>query len=90
MTITLLDILILFGLFGGAAMGFYRGIVRQALATLIIYIAIVVASIFYLDLSRILSRWTGQPHQTTDLLAFFIFIRERPPTRRNIRITILP
>jgi len=73
-TITFFDILVLFGLFGGAAMGFYRGVVRQALATLIIYIAIVVASLFYVDLSRILARWTGQPSQTTDLLAFFMFI----------------
>jgi len=73
-TITFFDVLVLFGLFGGAAMGFYRGVVRQALATLILYIAIVVASLFYVDLSRILSRWTGQPSQATDLLAFFIFL----------------
>ena len=60
-TITFFDILVLFGLFGGAAMGFYRGVVRQALATLIIYISIVVASLFYADLSGILARWTGRP-----------------------------
>jgi uncharacterized membrane protein required for colicin V production len=73
-TITFFDILILFGLFGGAAAGFFRGLFRQAAATLIIYISLVVASLFYADLSRILARWTGQPHQATDLLAFFLFM----------------
>ena len=55
-------------------MGFYRGLLRQAAATLILYISLVVASLFYVDLSRVLARWTGQPHQATDLLSFFLFL----------------
>ena len=63
MTITFFDVLILFALLGGAAMGFFRGFVRQAAATLIIYISVVVASIGYSGVSRTLSRMTGQPVQ---------------------------
>jgi uncharacterized membrane protein required for colicin V production len=73
-TITFFDILVLFGLLGGAAAGFYRGLVRQAAATLILYISIVLASLAYLGVSRTLARLTGQPLQATDVLAFFLLM----------------
>jgi uncharacterized membrane protein required for colicin V production len=73
-TITFLDILILLGLFGGAVLGFFRGFLRQAAATLILYVSIVMASLFYRNLSRMLVRLTGQSPQSTDLLAFFVLL----------------
>jgi membrane protein required for colicin V production len=73
-TITFFDILVLFGLLGGAALGFYRGVLRQAASTLILYIAIVVASLSYPSVSRTLGRLTGQMAQATDVLAFFLLL----------------
>ena len=74
MTITFFDILILFALLGGAALGFFRGFLRQAAATLILYISIVVASLFYRSVSRTLVRLTGQLPQATDVLGFFLLL----------------
>ena len=74
MTITFFDILILFALMGGAAMGFYQGLIRQAAATLILYISIVVSALFYRNLSRFLVRVTGQLPRTTDVLGFFLIM----------------
>jgi uncharacterized membrane protein required for colicin V production len=73
-TITFFDILILFALLGGAAMGFYRGFLRQAATTLILYISIVVASLFHRSVSRTLVRLTGQLPHATDVLGFFLLM----------------
>jgi uncharacterized membrane protein required for colicin V production len=72
--ITLFDILILLALFGGAAFGFYRGLYRQAAATVVIYLSIVVATLAYRGLSRLLVNMTEQPATATDVLAFFIVL----------------
>ena len=74
MTITFFDILILMALLGGAVLGFFRGFLRQASATLILYISIVVASLFYRSVSRTLVRLTGQLPQATDVLGFFLLL----------------
>ena len=71
-TITFFDILILFALLGGAAVGFYRGFLRQAATTLILYISIVLAALSYRSVSRTLVRLTGQLPNATDVLGFFI------------------
>jgi uncharacterized membrane protein required for colicin V production len=72
--ITLFDILILTALFAGAAVGFFRGFYRQASSTLVIYLSLVVATLAYRGLSRMLSVWTGQPLRATDVLAFFLVL----------------
>ena len=74
MTITFFDILLLLGLLGGAMLGFYRGFLRQAAATVILYLSIVVAALFYRNVSRVLVRWTGQLPQATDVLGFFLLL----------------
>lgn len=74
MSITLFDILILMGLFAGAAIGFFRGLFRQAAATLVIYLSLVVATLAYRGLSRLLMDLTQQPSQATDVLAFFLIL----------------
>jgi membrane protein required for colicin V production len=71
-TITFFDILILFALLGGALVGFYRGFLRQATSTLLLYISIVISTIFYRSVSRTLVRLTGQLPHTTDVLGFFL------------------
>jgi uncharacterized membrane protein required for colicin V production len=72
--ITLFDILILLALFGGAALGFFRGFFRQAAATLAIYVALVVSTLAYRGLSRLLMNWTSQASGATDVLAFFLIM----------------
>jgi uncharacterized membrane protein required for colicin V production len=71
-TVTLFDILIVLALFGGAVLGFYRGVFRQAAMTLILYVSTVVAAISYRSVSRTLVRVTGQTAAATDVLAFFV------------------
>jgi uncharacterized membrane protein required for colicin V production len=73
MRITFFDILFLIGLLGGATWGFYRGLVRQAASTLVIYVSTVVSTVGYRGLSRLLSA-TGQGASATDMLAFIILM----------------
>jgi uncharacterized membrane protein required for colicin V production len=68
--ITLFDILILLAFLGGAVLGFYRGFFRQAAATLVIYLSLVVATLSYRGLGRMLMGLTGQSLGATDVLAF--------------------
>jgi uncharacterized membrane protein required for colicin V production len=72
--ITLFDILILIALLIGAAMGFFRGFFRQASATLAIYLSLVVTTLSYRGLSRLLMGLTQQPSRSTDVLAFFLVL----------------
>jgi uncharacterized membrane protein required for colicin V production len=71
-TITFFDVLIVLGLLGGAVLGFYRGVFRQAAMTLILYISTVVAALSYRSVSRTLIRITGQRPAATDVLGFFL------------------
>jgi uncharacterized membrane protein required for colicin V production len=73
-TITFFDILVLLGLLGGAVLGFYRGLMGQAATTLNLYISVTVSALSYRGVSRVLSRWTGQPPDATDVLSFFLIM----------------
>jgi len=66
------DILFLLGMIGGAAWGFYRGILRSALGTLVIYISTVISTIGYRSLSRMLAGATGQSGAAADALSFIV------------------
>jgi uncharacterized membrane protein required for colicin V production len=72
--ITFFDILFLSGMLGGAALGFYRGIFRQAATTVTIYVSTVASTLMYRSLSRMLSGRTGQPTPATDVLAFILLM----------------
>ncbi|MBN1935156.1 MAG: CvpA family protein [Anaerolineae bacterium] len=72
MGITLLDVLILLALVGGAAWGFYRGLFRQAATTLVIYISTVVSTLTYRGLSKLISGAAKPASATTDMLSFII------------------
>ena len=70
--ITFFDVLFLLGMVGGAAWGFYRGIVRSALGTLVLYVSTVISTIGYRSLSRMLTGATGQGAHAADALAFVV------------------
>jgi uncharacterized membrane protein required for colicin V production len=74
MRVTFFDILFMTILVGGAALGFYRGIFRQAAATVVIYVSTVVSTLSYRGLSRMLGSSTGQGATATDMLAFVILM----------------
>ncbi|MBN1641854.1 MAG: CvpA family protein [Anaerolineae bacterium] len=73
MRITFFDILFLFLLLGGAALGFYRGFFRQAATTLVIYVSTVVATLTYRGLARLLSN-AGTPNSATEMLSFILIL----------------
>jgi uncharacterized membrane protein required for colicin V production len=74
MRITFFDVLFLLGMIGGAAMGFYRGLFRSAIGTIVIYVSTVVSTIGYRSLGRLFSGATGQGASASDVLAFVILM----------------
>jgi uncharacterized membrane protein required for colicin V production len=74
MSFTIFDFLILLALLVGAAIGFFRGLLRQASLTAMLYVSIVVAAFFYRGVSRFLIRVTGQAGQAADVLGFFVLM----------------
>ena len=84
MRITLFDILILMVLVGGAALGFWRGLFRQLLATLEIYISTVIATVGYRGLSRLISG--GTPTSGSDVVAFVALMGSRSTLHRALRL----
>lgn len=70
MTITLFDILILLALVGGAAWGFYRGVVRQAAMTLIIYISTVISTLTYRGVANLISGGRSTSTAGVDMMSF--------------------
>lgn len=73
MRFTFFDVLFLLALCGGAAWGFYRGLIRQAAGTVVLYITTVIATLSYRSLSRMI-RGTGQSGSATDMLSFIILM----------------
>lgn len=73
MRVTFFDGIFLIMLLLGAAWGWYRGLIRQAASTLVIYISTVISTLSYRGLSRMLGG-TGQSASATDMLAFVILM----------------
>jgi uncharacterized membrane protein required for colicin V production len=73
MRITIFDIVFLIALIAGAAWGFYRGVFRQARSTLVIYVALVIATVGFRGLSRMLGD-TGEGASATHMLSFIILL----------------
>ena len=74
MRVTFFDILFLLAMIGGAAWGFYRGLFRAAMSTVVLYISTVVAVVGYRSMSRMIQRFTGQSVGAADVLAFLILL----------------
>ena len=70
------DVLIVFILLGGIALGFIRGLVRMVLSLLVLYIAMVLAMTFYVPTGRWVNFITAGylPKNTTEALAFVIIV----------------
>ncbi|HUT19131.1 MAG TPA: CvpA family protein [Anaerolineae bacterium] len=73
MRLTFFDVLFFLALIGGAAFGFYRGVFRQASATLVLYISTVVSTLAYRGLSRMLVG-LGESNAATDVLSFILLM----------------
>ena len=72
MQIKFFDVLLLFGMVAAAGWGFYRGLVRTAVGTVVIYIATVISTVGYRSISRMIAGATGGYNPATDMLAFVI------------------
>lgn len=70
------DVLIVFALLVGTALGFVRGLVRMALNLLVLYIAIVVAMTFYVPAGQFIRRLTSGalPQTLCELIAFVLIL----------------
>jgi hypothetical protein len=73
MRLTFFDVLFFLVLVGGAVFGFYRGVFKQASATLVLYISTVVSTLSYRGLSRMLVG-LGESNAATDVLSFILLM----------------
>jgi uncharacterized membrane protein required for colicin V production len=74
MRITFFDVLFLLAMIGGGALGWYRGLIRSAAGTVIIYISTVVSTLGYRSVSRMLGGATASYSQSGDVLSFIILM----------------
>jgi uncharacterized membrane protein required for colicin V production len=89
------DVMIVFALVGGAALGFVRGLMRMALSLLVLYIAAVLAMTFYDEVGRYLTYVFGLPQAMAQSLAFLLILILTTTLvtfilRRTYRDTALP
>lgn len=89
------DVLIVFALVGGTAIGFVRGLMRMVLSLLVLYIAAVLAMTFYDNLGRYLTFMFGFPRSLAEALAFLLIlilttVLITSILRRTYRDTALP
>jgi uncharacterized membrane protein required for colicin V production len=89
------DVLIVFALVGGSALGFVRGLMRMALSLVVLYVAAVLAMTFYVGLGRYLTYMFGLSQAVAQSLAFvlILFLTTTLITfilRRTYRDTALP
>ena len=89
------DVLIVFAVVGGAALGFIRGLMRMALSLLVLYIAAVLAMTFYERVGRYLTYMFGLPEAISQALAFLLILILTTSLltfilRRTYRDTALP
>jgi uncharacterized membrane protein required for colicin V production len=85
----LFDVLILVALGGAAAWGFMKGVVHQALGLALIYVSIVLATIFYLTLapwmSRLIRMPLGQAAAVSFLMLAIVIMNTLAISLRTIR-----
>ena len=74
MRITFFDVLFLLVMIGGGALGFYRGLFRSAIGTVILYVSTVVSTVGYRSLSRMLSGITGETGPSADVMSFILLM----------------
>ncbi|MBN1580174.1 MAG: CvpA family protein [Anaerolineae bacterium] len=74
MVITFFDVLFLMIMLVGAAVGFFRGLIRQSISTLIIYVSTVVSTLTYRGLSNLLAGAGRSGTAATGMLSFVILM----------------
>ena len=89
------DVLIVFALVGGTALGFVRGLMRMALSLLVLYIAAVLAMTFYERAGRLLTYMFSLPETISQAMAFLLILILTSALltfilRRTYRDTALP
>lgn len=70
----LVDFLLFLGFAGGIALGFYRGLIKQLLGLLALYVSLVASTLTYPYLSPIISRSTQTAPLIADLVAFLFLL----------------
>jgi uncharacterized membrane protein required for colicin V production len=68
------DVLIIFALLGGAALGFMRGLVRMALSLVVFYVAAVLAMTFYDTVGGWIRYITFLPQPIRDGIGFLLIL----------------
>jgi uncharacterized membrane protein required for colicin V production len=69
-----LDIIIIFALLGGVALGFVRGLIRMALNLLVLYVATVLAMAFYVPFGEFLWNIFGLPQAANEAIGFLLIL----------------
>lgn len=69
-----IDIIIIFALLGGVALGFVRGLIRMALSLLVLYIATVLAMALYVPFGDFLGTIFGLPAAVNEAIAFLFIL----------------
>jgi uncharacterized membrane protein required for colicin V production len=68
------DVIIIFALLIGVALGFVRGLVRMALSLLVLYIAAILAVTFYRQIGDWLTYLFGLPESISQGMAFLLIL----------------
>ena len=68
------DVLIVFVLLGGVALGFIRGLVRMILSLVVLYVGAVLATAFYIVAGGWVNRMFGLPRKTSEGLTFLLIL----------------
>lgn len=68
------DVLIVFALLVGVALGFIRGLVRMILSLLVLYVAAILAVTFYVVVGGWLHSILGLPRQISEGIAFLLIL----------------
>jgi uncharacterized membrane protein required for colicin V production len=69
-----IDIIIVFALLGGVALGFIRGLIRMALNLLVLYAATVLAMALYIPFGRFIGTIFGLPEAVNEAIAFLLIL----------------
>jgi uncharacterized membrane protein required for colicin V production len=68
------DVLIVFALLGGVALGFIRGLVRMVLSLLVLYVAAILSMTFYIPLGNYIHYIFGLPRKISEGMGFLLIL----------------
>jgi len=68
------DIIIIFALLGGVALGFVRGLIRMALSLLVLYAATVLAMAIYIPFGKLIGNMFALPQAVNETIGFLLIL----------------